>query len=253
MNEPDTRDPDSRRDLIACYAVGALDADERAAVDRLLDPTHPAFDPDLRDELDAYRETLAALAPDAEPPAGLLDRILADLPARPAAPAVSASTAPVVDLATRRAAARPRAWAWAAVAAAAAVIVAVIGVGLLADDEPGDLREVALAALEDPDATVLELTAPDGDDRLARAALQDDGSGYLVVDDLPELAPGEVYQLWMLPDGEAPPISLGLVDGEPDGVTAFHMEPGAAGIAVSHEPAGLAVAPTQVVAAGRVT
>jgi anti-sigma-K factor RskA len=71
-----------------------------------------------------------------------------------------------------------------------------------------------------------------------------------VVDDLPALGADESYQLWMLPENQSSPVSLGLVDADPDGATAFRMTPDAGGVAVSREPASGSVAPTEVIASG---
>lgn len=245
-------DIDPRRDLIACYAVGALDDDERAEVTRLIDPASPDFDAALYEELQVHLEVLAAMAPEVAPPNELLDRILADLPA-PEAADRAPSTETVVPFerpTARRAGSGPV--IRLVLAAAAVVALIVIGVGLVRDDQPADLNELALAAMDDPDAEVVSLAPPTGGESVARAAMFEDGSGYLVVDGLPELAPSESYQLWMLPSDGSEPISLGLVDPGDDGATAFRMDPGAQGIAVSREPAGGSVVPTEVVASGTV-
>jgi anti-sigma-K factor RskA len=65
-------------DDIAAYAVGALDADDRRAVE-----AHLGSCDACRAELAAHREALARLVPDEEPPAGLWDRIVTELPDAP--------------------------------------------------------------------------------------------------------------------------------------------------------------------------
>jgi anti-sigma-K factor RskA len=249
-------DADPRRDLVACYAAGALDDDERATVERLLDPAAPEFDPELVDELRMHLETLAALAPEVTTPPDLLDRILADLPPQElmaTAPTPESRSATVVPF--ERPAARPRRprqLIGIAIAAAAVIALVFAGVGLLRNDDDTDLREFALAVMDDPDAQQVTLTSPSGGEAVARAAMLPDGAGFLVVDDLPAPDASESYQLWMLPTDDSAPISLGLVDPDPDGATAFRMSPDAGGIAVSLEPAGGSATPTEVVAAGTV-
>jgi anti-sigma-K factor RskA len=259
---------DADLDLIAAYAVGALEGHERDDVERLLEQ-----DPAMRAALARHLDTLAALADEAEPPPGLLDRILADLPdqqppvtrdalsltRRPAehpAPAMTPARH-VASVAALDEARRARAGRIVRTVLAAAAVVALllVGIGLVArDDEPDGIQDLAAAALEDPDARLVELAVPDTTASVARAAVFDDGAGYLVVDDLPALPAGETYQLWMLPGEGTDPISLGLVDPTVDGGAAsFRVAPDAAGVALSREPAGGSVVPTEVVAAGTFT
>jgi anti-sigma-K factor RskA len=269
-------------DLIAAYAVGALDDAEQVEAERLLDAG-----PALRAALAVHLDTLATLADEVEAPPALLDAILADLPpqaapqppiatsalrlnrrseapdpegedwhhaSRPPAMTPSSHVGQVADLDEAR---RQRAGRLVRTVLAAAAVVALllVGIGLVARDDGSDqLQDLASAALDDPDARVVDLAVPDTTDTVARAAVLDDGSGYLVVDDLPALESGETYQLWMLPAEGTEPISLGLVDPAANaGTAAFQVAPDAAGVALSREPAGGSVTPTEVVAAGTFT
>jgi len=73
-------EPADTHALLAAYAVNAVDAAERAAVERHLDGC-----PDCRDDLEEYRETLSRLAHgiSAPPPAGLKDQLMARVHATP--------------------------------------------------------------------------------------------------------------------------------------------------------------------------
>ena len=93
------------------------------------------------------------------------------------------------------------------------------------------------SAMSDLDAAVARLDAAAASDPNARATFPVDG--------LPELGPDEAYQLWMLPEAGTDPVSSGLVGA--DGV-AFRLPPGAAGVALSREPATGSATPTEVVA-----
>jgi len=67
------------RELVALHALGALDGDEAAAVERAV-----AADPALAAELDAHREAAAGLAAGlapVAPPPGLRDRLMASVAA----------------------------------------------------------------------------------------------------------------------------------------------------------------------------
>jgi anti-sigma-K factor RskA len=264
-------------DLIAAYAVGALEDAERAEAEQRLDA-----DPALRAALADHLDALATLADEVEAPPGLLDSILAQLPAsaeetpeapvatsalrlnrrsepedwhRPSPPpAMTPSTHVVGDAVDLDDARRRRTGRLARTLLAAAAVVGLllVGIGLVSrDDQTDQLQDLAAAALDDPDARTVELAVPDTTDTVARAAVLEDGSGYLLVDDLPALDEGETYQLWMLPAAGTDPISLGLVDpAANDGAAAFQVADDAAGIALSREPAGGSVTPTEVVAAG---
>jgi anti-sigma-K factor RskA len=225
---------DEDHELVVLAALGALPPDEAEQAERLL-----ASDPGRRAELGRHLEVLASIAPHAAPPPSLPARIAR---ARGSAPAAAAP--PVVSLDERR---RGRGRVAALVLAAAAVVALfAVGLQLVRTDGADDLEQLAAAALDDPDAEVTAMRTVDGDELVGEVAVLPDGQGYLVADGLPALGADEAYQLWMLPDGESAPVSAGLVA---DGVAAFRLPPGAAGVAISLEPASGSVAPTAVVAA----
>lgn len=210
---------DEVEELLGAYALDAVDDDERALVD-----AHLATCPRCRAEVDAHREVAAHLAQTGAPaPDHLWDRIAGALEGEPAPP-------------LRLVRARPR-WASAPLAAAAAVVVvALVAAGgyLVGRDSDGrdvsDLQVAALAAFESPSARTAELADDDGT-VLARVAVLDDGSGYLLGGALPDRDDG-IYQLWGT-DGETV-VSLGPMGSAPQ-VMAFHVDPTQTTLMISEE------------------
>ncbi len=208
---------DEVEELLGAYALDAVDADEAAAVE-----AHLASCPRCRAELDAHREVAAHLAQGGAPAPDLLwDRI---------ADAIGGETPPPLRLVVdeRRSAppTRRRLARLPMASAAAVLVVALVAAGFLlgrsGDDEPagGDLRELAMAAIESPDARIAALVDPDGTTQ-ARAVVLPDGAGYLVPTSLPRLDAG-IYQLWGT-DGDTV-VSLGTMGASPE-VVAFHADP----------------------------
>jgi anti-sigma factor RsiW len=111
---------DEVRELLAAYALDALDPEDERAVE-----AHLATCPDCRRDVAALREAAASLAtgvPSVEPPAALKTRIMraTELEARVEPPA------PVTPLP----AGRPRNWSLAVAALAAALAVVLGGLNL---------------------------------------------------------------------------------------------------------------------------
>lgn len=168
------------RELLAAYALGALDPEERQAVE-----AHLQASEDLRRELAGFLETAAALGeavPRVEPPPELRRSVLA-VAARP-------------DRRARE--------GWKPVLALAAGLVLVLA-GLLvrAEQERQALRarldqqEALLALLASPGARVAELRGPvRGEVRFVYDPSR--GMGALVVHDLQDPGAGFVYQLWLI-------------------------------------------------------
>jgi hypothetical protein len=243
---------DEIADLLGAYALDAVDADERAAVE-----AHLATCARCRAEVAEHREVASLLAHEGgDAPDGLWSRIAGSLEAPPpelrlqAVPpgrsVRSEPPAPVADLASRRQVPR---WATAALAAAAAVLV-VLGVTVVRQGDRIDQLEAAAtadpleaafqAALDDPATQLVELASPDGSVQL-RGAVTEDGRGFLRAAGLPALAEDRTYQLWgATPAGDL--VSLGVLGADP-GVVAFDAS-GFELLAVSEEDLPGVVAPT---------
>lgn len=221
---------DEVEELLGAYALDAVDDAERAAVD-----AHLLTCPRCRAEVDGHREVAAHLAQTGAPaPEELWSRIAEAIDGEPAPPLRL-----VLDDGRRAAGRAPRRWATVPLAAAAAVVVVALlaaGAALFGSGDEGrdvvGLQAAALRAFESPAARTADLT----DDRgvvLARVAVLEDGSGFLLAGALPDLAAG-TYQLWGS-DGDAV-VSLGAIGGAPE-VVAFHADPTQTALMISEEEA----------------
>ena len=220
------------QDLLGVYAADAVESDEAAEVERhLLECAVCAT------EVEEHRETLALLAP-----AG------AELRPRPFGEMGIDLSTPASNITPLR---RPTrsvpAWTMS-VAAAIVFLVAAVAVTQTrrAEDLSGQLAQGSLAtaaerALEDPEARRLTLATADGKE-YAEVAILEDGQGYLVPRELPELTPDQTYQLWALKGPEKTSL---LVAGARPGPVAFRTTSDIDGLALTQELAGGAPQPTK--------
>ncbi len=235
---------DEIADLLGAYALDAVDADEAAAVE-----AHLAVCPRCAAEVADHREVAAMLAHSGAPaPEGLWSQIQASLEEAPPEidiPLLTAdrSRGAVVDLAERRRSRTPRWVPGAAVAAAMVVVALVTGLVVSDDDGPGqrseqiaapELEDVARRVMNDPDAVRVVLTSPEGDLE-APAAIDADGSGYLMGNTLPALDQAQTYQLWGIRGDLV--VSLGVLGSSP-GTVAFHVGEGIEALAITEEVVG---------------
>ena len=234
-------DPHELDELLGAYALDALDADERRLVEEYL-----RVEPQARAEVREHQEVATFLAfSGASAPDGLWDRISQSLDG-PAAPAPGPELAKVMPLAPRRRV-MTRVMPWVAASAAAAVI-AVIAVQVIdGDGTPSDPVAAAVdRARNDRDSRVVTLVSEDGS-ATAEAVVDQDGHGYLLGSELPELSSDRTYQLWGVVNGSV--ISLGILGRSPE-VESFSVEGDltalvitdevAGGVPVSEQPAALA-------------
>lgn len=235
---------DEIAELLGAYALDAVDPDEAAAVE-----AHLAGCPRCAAEVADHREVAAMLAHTGAPaPEGLWTRISASLEEAPPEmdiPLVKPDRARsgVVDLAEQRTRRRPQWMPGAAVAAALVVVALIAGIVMSDDDDDrgrGEqiaapvLEDVARRVMNDPDATKVVLSSPEGDLE-APAAIDVDGSGYLMGSTLPALDEAQTYQLWGIRGDLI--VSLGVLGSSP-GVVAFHADPGVEALAITQEVAG---------------
>jgi anti-sigma-K factor RskA len=215
-------------DLVAPYALDALDDEERLEFERHLEECEQC-----REQLAELQEAAAALAfaESEEPPPELRERILA----------AARENGRVVQFPRRR-------WLFpaTAVAAAAAAIVA-IGVGLWANSVSGDLDRERSAKESYERALLLvgggaELTPlADAEGGLLVAG---DGEAALIVCGLQPAPEGRTYEAWVI-EGETP-RPAGLFPGGsgcPPVLLEREVRPGSR-VAVTLERAGGAPRPT---------
>lgn len=219
------------QELLGGYALGAVAADERRAVE-----SHLPGCPRCRAEVTEHLETAALLAGAGAPaPEGVWQRIAAS---------VSEPPAIAVDAARRRGVPSPLRWAAGVAAAALVASTGLLGLKVLEQDRQLEalasarggtpLRQEAALALLDERSRRLQLRSAQGD-AAAVAAIRPDGTGFLVRDNLRVLPPERTYQLWMLVQGRA--ISAGVLGRDP-GITAFKVPPRIEGLAITVERAG---------------
>ena len=229
-------------ELLGVYALDAVDPEEAGAVE-----LHLRECPRCRAEVAQHREVAASLAQVGAPaPAGVWSRIASQLEEPP----------PQLDLA-RVVAMRPSrrsvpARLVAAMAAVAAAVIAVLGVQVARMDDRQDqlaaavqrdgLDQAVRAALLDPDSRRVNLRSGDGR-TFVQAVVGDDGSAYLVEDNLPRLEGDRTYQLWAIAAGT--PVSVGLLGPDPDVSAVKVSGRDVRALAVTAERAGGAVAPSQ--------
>jgi anti-sigma-K factor RskA len=205
--------------LAGPYALHALSAAERAAIERRVaaapSPVAAAFD----DEVRAVRETMAALsaATAVEPPAHL-----------------RAATLGAVSSARRR----QITWRTVALASAAAAIVVgavTFGAGVLM--RPPAASTVGAQVLAAPDVRTVSGRLGGGTATVMFS--RDRNAGVLVMNNVPPPSPGTVYQMWLI--GARGPTSAGtmgtaavapsttatLPDLDASTALAFTVEPGA--------------------------
>jgi anti-sigma factor RsiW len=218
-------------ELLAAYALDAVDDDERAQVDAWIART-----PRARRDVDELRETASMLTStfgvDDEVPTELWSRIEAELSEAP--PPLRLAPVHELDGRTReRSHRRP----WLLGIAAALVLAIVVAVAVVEvrrnSDQDARLDEIAAgmhgrameraaaAAAMEPGARVAELASDDGT-VMASIVTTADGRGYVMVDKLPKLRAGQTYQLWaLMPDGMKPTmVSVGVLGRNPS-VSAF--------------------------------
>jgi hypothetical protein len=206
------RTHDEIAELLGAYALDAVEADERAAIE-----DHLSTCVRCRAEVEEHREVASLLAHGgADAPDGLWDRIAGSLEAPPP----QLELAPVLPMRTRR-----LKQAAVAAVAAAAVILAVLGLQVSRQDDRINDLQAALRnpmvpafhdALADPASEVVDLKAADGH-VVGRVAITSDGTAFLGADALTPLAENRTYQLW----GQSGEIlvSLGVLGNRPQIVT----------------------------------
>jgi len=230
-------------DLVGAYALDALSDDERTTFEQHLSTCETC-----QAELASFADVLDALADDgeaAEVPAGLTERIAAELAVTEQDDVTSLSTAPtpapveppLAEVVPIRKRSLGRVLA---VAAASAAVLAIGASLVLSLNKPTDAERIVAAS----DVVEHELGISD----ITVFASASEG-GVVVEGDMPDPADGKEYQLWVVPaDGSAPIPGPTMGGGQTDAAWLTDLD-GAAAIAVSLEPEGGSTTPTEVLAA----
>lgn len=220
--------PEEVKDLLAAYAIDAVDDDERRAIEEYL-----ATDPEARAEVSGLQHSASFLAhTGGPPPPGVWERLESAIQElhRPDVPLPPPRLVPGA-----RAARAPRRWQW--IAAAASVVALVFGALWLfgGDNNSGtnDTAALASAAERAPGARRAKLVDADGT-VLAKAVVLPGGRAYLT-SELPALPAGRTYQLWGVDSRNT--ISLGVMGRRPN-VVAFQAAGHPAALAITEERAG---------------
>ena len=220
--------PEEIHDLLAAYAIDAVDDDERRVIDEYL-----AHDPDARAEVNGLQHSASYLAhTGGPPPPGVWERLESTIQESTRADAPS----PPRLVPNARPDRTARRWQW--VAAAAAVVAAVFGALWVfggGTDSPSADSTAALASAAENAAGARKAELVDADGNvLATAVVLRDGTGYLT-SQLPRLPAGRTYQLWGVDNRNT--ISLGVIGRSPD-VVAFQAAGHPKAIAITEEHAG---------------
>lgn len=243
-------------ELAEIYALDAVSNDERDAIDAYISTAPQAEREAFTERVRQARETLAlAFTAEEEPPAGLLERTLSQLPAQPgklpeAAPAEQtpeAATPPSGDelqaarqrREERRRPSAARRWL-IAVAAAAALALGGVGIGSYVASQNDPVNQVLQA--QDVREASTNVTGG-GTVLLAISASKD----ALVVrmKDVPPPPAGKVYQMWLIPKNGTAPVSQGTMDAEALSKPAVVSGISAgSSLGITVEPAGGSASPT---------
>jgi anti-sigma-K factor RskA len=220
-------------ELIAGYALDALDPDDTARAKKLLETSEEA-----REELRALSDVAAAMATAASGPAPrpeLRDRII---------DSARAEQQSVVSLeAHRPSRLAPVLGGAAAVAAVVALLLGLWGASAVRDRDDArsalDRERAVAAVLADPDARTVSLETGDG-----RLVVDDDGGAVLVLDGTGPAPEGKTYEVWVSDGSE--PVRAGLFDGANarDVVPVEQTVDSGSRVLVTVEPAGGVDAPT---------
>ena len=190
--------PEELRELLAAYALDAVDGDERAQLDAYLQRCE-----DARRELDELRETAALLvqvSPEQAPDA-LWERIDDELGAEPPRLVVpfESSAARATERGSRGLVAKVAVGIAVASAVAASLTVVLVKDEMSRQDEQLDemaasvaregVQSAAAAAAADPHATTLRLDSPTST-ASATVVTMPDGTGFLMGHDVPRLDAG---------------------------------------------------------------
>ncbi len=251
-------------DLAELYALDAVTDEERRTIEQYISTAPVAEQDSFYERVRQSRETLTrTFKAEEEPPAGLFDRIAAQLPAQLPAqdaprdtgvptPSAGSASFPGVgedsndELAKarqrreeRRRPVGARRWL-AGIAAAAAIALGGVGVGSYIADQNDPLNQVVRAG----DLREASVDVAGGGTATVQISSSEDAA-VVRMKDVPAPPEGKVYQMWLIPKDGSAPVSQGLMDAEAlskpavvEGISS------AAALGITVEPAGGSESPT---------
>jgi anti-sigma-K factor RskA len=236
-------------ELAEIYALDAISDAEREAIDAYVSGAPEAERESFNDRVRQARETLAlSFTAEEDPPADLFARIVAQLPAAPAAAALpTAEPAPAADELSaarqrrevRRRTSGLRNWL-IGVAAAAVIALGGVGVGAYLANQNDPFNQV----IEAQDARQATVDVNGGG--TATVSISQSHDALVVrMKDVPPPPAGKVYQMWLIPKDGSTPVSQGLMDAEALSKPALVKGIGsAAALGITVEPVGGSATPT---------
>jgi hypothetical protein len=226
------------KDMYELYSLGVIEGEEKAEIDAHLARGCVACRKSLSDAV-AMNAALLSLAPDMAPPVRLKRRLMASIGVKQTG------------------------WGWAAALAAACMLALALWMGVQERERSAELADARQTLLEskierDQMMQCLSfLNQPEtqqvgfGKGKPAQGnVFVNPRKGVLLIGaNLPELTPGRMFEMWMIPKGGGGPQPAGMFRATESG-TAYHMMSGPidpssiAAIAVTVEPEGGSAAPT---------
>lgn len=266
---PDAEHP---RDLLPSYALGLLEGAEQEQVEAHVRncPTCTADLHELRGVLDALPLAAAPVTPPPAARQALLDRVAATIEVQPEKSATTRRTGAPVQPAARAGSWGGAGWASAGwgVALACAIVAGVSTWQTVsarrelatmrqeqASTEAALRQQIDVLSQFDPQTTRIAAVrgAPPASGITGRLLYQPNGStAVALLDHLPELPAGKVYQLWLIQG--ATPVSAGIMEAGPNGSGSLVIRaPGNigsySGFGITAEPAPGVAAPTGAILA----
>jgi anti-sigma-K factor RskA len=190
-------DHEEIENMIAAWVLGATDPEESEEIARHVDGCDTCRATAAR--LRGIVEAIPLAVEEVEPPPGLRQRILSGAASSRTAPAPARLESPARVIQSRRQSIKSRPAGRVPFAAAAAMVLVALVAGLVV----GDI--VSRSAQPAPTSQVARFNLA-GHDSMAGARasvvdLKSDGIAFIDFSGMPALAPGKVYELWLIGAG----------------------------------------------------
>lgn len=235
---------EANRELLELYALGVLEAEERADIEEHLGRNCPVCTAALRSARELNLALLGSV-PLEEPPPLLRSRVLNSIGAAPA-PKQSSRKAPFAWMAIAAGLAAAVVWLGLEHRNGSAELAAARGETRSAQARSEELGR-ALNFLRDPETRPAS-ARPGGNQPRGTYFVNPRSGVMLIASNLPIPAAGRAYEMWVIPKGQ-PPRPAGVFRPDPSG-SAVHLQTGTvdldvtAAFAITEEPESGSPAPT---------